>query len=238
MARSEKVVRLFRKSDEEVLQQSDVLMDSFLANKSQFVERFSDLADPFALEWATATTTARELPSDYEMVNEQAKATQNMKTLMQQGRNLFLTVMLYTQLAFPDDRAVLQLFGQPQYHGVRNNHLKLPVLLRSTFTQVSKPEYKTALLSKGMKEAEIDSLDSLAGEIIAQNDIQQNAKKARLLATNQRIAAMNVVWKKMALVCQCAKLVFQDDAAKYNLFLLSDGKSQAPKKTPDSASGN
>ena len=230
MARSEKVVRLFRKSDEEVLQQSDVLMDSFLANKSQFVERFSDLADPFALEWATATTTARELPSDYETVNEQAKATQNMKTLMQQGRNLFQAVMLYTQLAFPDDRAVLQLFGQPQYHGVRNNHLKLPVLLRSTFTQVSKPEYKTALLAKGMKEAEIALLDSLAEAIIAQGNVQQNAKKARLLATNQRIAAMNVVWKKMALVCQCAKLVFQDDAAKYNLFLLSDGKSQAKGK--------
>jgi len=230
MARSEKVVRLFRKSDEEVLQQSDVLMDSFLANKSQFVERFSDLADPFALEWATATTTARELPSDYETVNEQAKATQNMKTLMQQGRNLFQAVMLYTQLAFPDDQAVLQLFGQPQYHGVRNNHLKLPVLLRSTFTQVSKPEYKTALLAKGMKEAEIALLDSLAEAIIAQGNVQQNAKKARLLATNQRIAAMNVVWKKMALVCQCAKLVFQDDAAKYNLFLLSDGKSQAKEK--------
>lgn len=230
MARSEKVVRLFRKSDEEVLQQSDVLMDSFLANKSQFVERFSDLADPFALEWATATTTARELPSDYETVNEQAKATQNMKTLMQQGRNLFQAVMLYTQLAFPDDRAVLQLFGQPQYHGVRNNHLKLPVLLRSTVTQVSKPEYKTALLAKGMKEAEIALLDSLAEAIIAQGNVQQNAKKARLLATNQRIAAMNVVWKKMALVCQCAKLVFQDDAAKYNLFLLSDGKSQAKEK--------
>jgi hypothetical protein len=230
MTRSEKVVRLFRKSDEEVLQQSDVLMDSFLANKSQFVERFSDLADPFALEWATATTTARELPSDYETVNEQAKATQNMKTLMQQGRNLFQAVMFYTQLAFPDDRAVLQLFGQPQYHGVRNNHLKLPVLLRSAFTQVSKPEYKTALLAKGMKEAEIALLDSLAEAIIAQGNVQQNAKKARLLATNQRIAAMNVVWKKMALVCQCAKLVFQDDAAKYNLFLLSDGKSQAKEK--------
>jgi hypothetical protein len=230
MARSEKVVRLFRKSDEEVLQQSDVLMDSFLANKSQFVERFSDLADPFALEWATATTTARELPSDYETVNEQAKATQNMKTLMQQGRNLFQAVMLYTQLAFPDDRAVLQLFGQPQYPGVRNNHLKLPVLLRSAFTQVSKPEYKTALLAKGMKEAEIALLDSLAEAIIAQGNVQQNAKKARLLATNQRIAAMNVVWKKMAMVCQCAKLVFQDDAAKYNLFLLSDGKSQAKEK--------
>jgi hypothetical protein len=47
------------------------------------------------------------------------------------------------------------------------------------------------------------------------------------LAANIRIKTMNAVWEKMALVCQCAKLVFQDDAAKYNLFLLTD--SEAPK---------
>jgi hypothetical protein len=66
------------------------------------------------------------------------------------------------------------------YNSVRSNHLKLPLLLRSTFTQVSQPEYKTALLDKGMKESEIALLDSLAGEIIAQNDIQQNAKKSAI----------------------------------------------------------
>jgi hypothetical protein len=115
---------------------------------------------------------------------------------MQQGRNLFQTVMLYARLAFPNDRAVMDLFGQPQYRGVRSNHLKLPLLLRSAFTQVSKPEYKQALLAKGLKEAEIALLDSLAGAIIAQGDVQQNAKKARLRATNQRIIAMNVVGKR------------------------------------------
>ena len=231
MTRPEKVVRLFKKSDGEVLQQSDVLMDSFLANKSQFVERFLDLDDPFALEWTTATTTARELAPDYETANEQANETKILKALMQQGRSLFQSVILYAQLAFPDDLAVLHLFGQPQYPGVRNSQLKLPLLLRSTFTQVSKPEYKTALLAKGLKDAEIALLDSLAGAIIAQGNVQQNAKKARLLATNRRIAAMNVVWGKMSLVCQCAKLVFQNDAAKYNLFLLNDSKSPAPEKT-------
>lgn len=221
-----------------MLQQSDVLMDLFLANKSQFVERFFDLDDPFALEWTAATATARKLAPDYDAVNEQARETNILETLMQQGRNLFQTVMLYAQLAFPNDRAVLHVFGQSQYHAVRSNHLKFPLLLRSTFTQVSKPEYQTALLAKGLKEAEIALLDSLAGAIIAQADVQQNAKKARMLTTNQRIVTMNVVWEKMTLVCQCAKLVFQDDAAKYNLFRLTDSKSPAPKNTLDPASEN
>lgn len=46
---------------------------------------------------------------------------------------------------------------------------------------------------------------------------------------------MNAVWEKMALVCQCAKLVFQNDAAMYNLFLLTDGETPKPNDnaTPD-----
>lgn len=222
MARTEKVLRLYKKPDEEVLQQSDVLIESFLANKSRFTERFFDLNDPFVQEWTAATNFAKKLPPDYVTVNEQANETKILKTLMQQGRNLFQTVILYARLAFPDDGAVLQLFGQPQYRGVRSNHLKLPLLLRSAFTQVSKPEYKPALLAKGLKEAEIALLDSLAGAIIAQGDVQQNAKKARLRATNQRIIAMNVVWEKMSLVCRCAKLLFHDDVARYNLFRIID----------------
>lgn len=222
MARPEKVIRLYKKPDADVLQQSNVLMQSFLANKSMFIERFFDLKDPFEGEWTAATTYAQELPPDYVTVNEQANETKILNTLMQQGRNLFQTVMLYARLAFPDDRAVLDLFGQPQYRGVRSNHLKLPLLLRTAFTQVSKPEYKPALLAKGLKEAEIALLDSLAGAIIAQGEVQQNAKKARLQATNQRIVAMNLVWEKMSLVCRCAKLLFTNDAAKYNLFRIID----------------
>jgi len=232
MKHPEEVKRLFSKTDEEVLQQSDVLFDSFLVNKSEFVERFPHLDDPFAAEWATATTTARALPPDYATVNEQANETQLLETLMEQGRNLFQTVIVYAQLAFPNNPAVLRLFGQPQYDSARTNQLKLPVLLRSTYTQVSKPEYKTALLAKGLKDAEITLLDSLAGAIVAQDIAQQNAKKARSLSANQRIVIMNSVWEKMATVCQCAKLVFQNNAAKYNLFLLTEGEAPATNDTP------
>lgn len=232
MKHPNEVVRLFNKTDEEVLQQSDVLFDSFMANKIQFVERFPYLDVPFTAEWTTATDAARALPPDYASVNEQANETQKLETLMEEGRTLFQTLMLYTQLAFPNDKSVLRLFGQPQYHGVRNSQLKLPVLLRSAYAQVSKPEYITALLAKGLKQAEVTLLDSLAKSIVDQNVIQQNAKKARSLAASERIIAMNAVWEKMATVCQCAKLVFQNDAARYNLFLLTDSETPQDENPP------
>jgi hypothetical protein len=87
-------------------------------------------------------------------------------------------------------------------------------------------------MDKGMTELDIDMLKSLADKIISQDLALQNAKKDRSLDANERIIAMNTVWEKMALVCQCAKLVFQNDAARYDLFLLSDGETQKPGENP------
>jgi hypothetical protein len=228
MKHPEELKRLFTKPDEEVLQQSDVKLNSFQENKEAFVARFPQLADPFAEEWGTTTNTARGFIPDFETVNEQANETQILDSLMEDGRNHFQTVILYVQLAFPNDSAVLRLFGQPQYHAARNSQLKLPVLLRSMYNQASKDEYKKALLSKGLKVEEIEMLNGLAENIVEQDIAQQKAKKARSMAASARIETMNAVWEKMAMVCQCAKLVFQNDAARYNLFLLTD--AEAPKK--------
>jgi hypothetical protein len=228
MKHPEEVKRLFTKTDEEVLLQSELQLDSFQENKNLFIERFPQLADPFANHWALATAQARAINPDYTAVSEQTSQTNALEDVMEQGRTLFQTVMLYTQLAFPNNTSVLHLFGQPQYESSRNSQLKLPTLLRSLHEQVIKPEYQSALINRGLKQEEIDSLQSVAGDITNQNLAQQKAIKNRSLSTTQRIAAMNAVWEKMALVCQCAKLVFQNDAAKYNLFLLTD--SEPPKE--------
>jgi len=232
MKHPEEVVRLFKKTDEEVLQQSDVQLSLFQENKDPFVERFPELTDPFGDIWATCTAAARALPPDYVAVAEQASQTSTLENLMAQGRTLFQTIMLYTELAFPGDSAILRLFGQPQYDSARTSQLKLPVLLRTTYTQVSKPEYQAALIMKGLKPEDINALQTLAQNITDQDIAQQKAKKDRSLAASQRIETMNAVWEKMALVCQCAKLVFQDDAAKYNLFLLTDSEVPAKEEAP------
>lgn len=238
MKHPDEVRRIYSKTDEEALQQSEVLQRSFQANKDKFVERFPDLADPFADEWAAATSQAREMAPDYEVVNQQANETQILANLMEQGRTLFQTLMLYVQLAYPSNKAVLRLFGQPRYDSSRNSQLKLPSLLRLAAKQASLDEYKTALMAKGMKEEDISRLSSLADEITGQDVVQEDSMKNRSLATARRITAMNAIWEKMALVCQCAKLVFQNDAVRYNLFLLTDNEPPKPGDTPNTPGNN
>ena len=73
-----------------------------------------------------------------------------------------------------------------------------------------------------MTETEMASLKTFADQIIKQGIAQENAVKNRSLDLNRRVVAMNLVWEKMSLVCQCAKLLFQNDASLYAQFLLVD----------------
>ncbi|MEI7524297.1 MAG: hypothetical protein WCJ95_08210 [Mariniphaga sp.] len=210
-------------------------MASFLENKTMFIERFPQFADPFAADWATSTATARSISPDYVSVSKQSGETEALMKLMENGRNCYQTLILYTQLAFPDNVAMLRIMGKSQYDSARTNQLKLPVLLKTAYSQASLPENKQALMMQGMKESEIESLLTLAESITNQEIVQQNAKQGRTLDANKRITALNLVWSKMSLVCQCAKLLFQNDALRYNLFLLSDSVTPAPIPVPTPA---
>ena len=217
-----------------MLQQADVQRALFIESKIKFTERFTPLVDPFATVWGNAITTAREILPDYVSLASQSSETDALEGFLDKGRTAFQTLMLYTQLAYPANASVLRLMGQPGYIAARKSQLKLPVLLQSAYKQATKPEYKTALMAKGMKADEIESLETLADSILAQNASQEKSKKDRSLDSTERILAMNAVWEKMALVSQCAKLVFQDNATLYAMFLLDDGSAAtpAPPATP------
>ena len=232
MRHPEEVMRIFHRTDEEVLQQSDLKLASFLENKNVFIERFPQFADPFAADWATVTATARSIPPDYVSVSNQSGETEALMKLMEDGRNLYQTLVLFTQLAFPGNAAILRIMGHSQYDSARTSQLKLPILLKTAYSQASLPDIKLALIMQGMRETEIDDLIILAESIINQEIVQQKAKKERTLDANRRITALNLVWSKMSLVCQCAKLLFQNDALRYNLFLLSDSVTPTPIPVP------
>ena len=232
MKQPDEVLRLFNKADDEMLQQADVKLSSFLKNKSAFVARFPKLADPFASDWADAIKAARNILPDYASVAEQSNENDALEILMDEGRNLFQMLMLYTQLAFPNHAIALRSMGQSQYESSSRSHLKLPILLRKAYKEASKAEYKEALLDKGMTEPEIEMLNTLADKIENQDTALQNAKEDRSVDANERIIALNTVWEKMGLVCQCAKLVFQKDATRYAMFLLSENENKKPGDNP------
>ncbi len=232
MKKPELLQRMYKMPDGVMLQQSDVKLALFTDHEIRFVSLFPNLSPPFAHNWGVANKAAQALLPDYASVAKQTGETASLETMMESGRNLFQTLVLYTQLAFPKNATVLRLMGQGEYEKARNNQLKLPALLRTAFAQASVTEYRSALIAKGMKETDIAALHTIADGIANQDISQEKAKKSRTLDMSQRINAMNTVWEKMSLVSQCAKLVFQNDAALYAMFLLHDSPTPPPEVPP------
>lgn len=220
MKATEEVKRIFNIPDAEVLKESMLKLDSFQEYKHLFVERFPELNDPFAAQWDKSVAEAWQQLPDYALSASKSKATNELEKSMETGRNHYQMVLLYTRLAYPKNKRMLHLLGQADYSRSRASHLKLPALLRTACQEASKPEVKQALLEKGLKEPDLGLLEILADEILNRYTAQQGAIKKRSLGTFQRISLLNSIWEQMALVCRCAKLVFEHDFAKYRLFLL------------------
>lgn len=112
-------------------------------------------------------------------------------------------LMLYTQLAFPNQQWHF-VDGGTQYESARKSRLKLTALLRKAFNEASKPEYKIALMDKGMTESEIDTLKSLADRIVNQDLALQNAKKERFIIQHH-VVVQAIVFK----LPQLSETIFQ-----------------------------
>jgi len=113
------------------------------------------------------------LTYDYASVANQSGETEILNAVVSKGVNFYQSVQLYVRLAFPDNATVLRLFGQQKYEAARNSHVKLPGLPQTAYTQASKPEHKSALMAKGLKEEEIEMLKTMADDIVKQDKAQE-----------------------------------------------------------------
>ena len=229
MQHPKKVQRLYKVSDGVMLQHADLKLTLFNERKDKFIQRSSDLAEPFATEWAKDIEGARAFPPDDESLAETGLKTVDVKAEMKKGCDAFQTLVFFIKMVYPNDKAMLALIGQPRYKKARNVQTELPLLLNQAYLAASKPDRKEKLLAKGMTEAEIESLNDLAISIPKIDEGQEESKKDRGGDSQTRIIALNQVWIKMVKVCECAKLIYKDDAASYAMFLLPE----PPHHTPD-----
>lgn len=232
MKHPEKLARISNKPDSEILQQSEVMLSSFIDDKSKFIQFFPGLDDPFAEKWAEANAQARALLPDYVSRGNILTHTTSLDSLLEQGRNLFQSLMLYAKLAFPGNALILNQLGHSEYESARKSQLKLPILLKVAYAKASEETTKAALMGQGMKAADIELLATLAEEISKENVNQENAKNLRTTDANTRIMAINAVYAKMSQVSECSKLVFQNDALRYSFYLLTDKAVVAGEDAP------
>lgn len=233
---NKKPARRYKNTDAGLLQQSLTMHAAFEENKQAFVDRFPDLADPFADNWLAATNSAGAITSDFQKQAVIMQKTTALVGLMEEARQVLQTLFTYGSLAFPGDAAMARALGKNEYSKSKGNQAKMPLLLRMAHQQASKPDVKALLLAKGMKETEIARMIELS-ELLSETDVNQEGNKSsRTINTAVRIDAMNTVFGFMQQVNTASKLVFASDAARLAIFKLRDGSPRA-RKTGEEETG-
>lgn len=116
-------------------------------------------------------------------------------------------------------------FGKKKYDAARKNQVKLKELLELAYNVAQKPEYNPAIVAKGFTQAEIDQLDLISQTLEATNVEQETAKGDRITSAQLRVVKYNTMYNYMQEISKASKIVFADDYAKQQQYLLYNESS-------------
>ncbi len=213
---------------QEMLQDSQTKHDIFVEKESDFIGIAPYLAPPFATLWQSHITDANNVKTDEDFLADQEIMTQDLNKLVADGCDTIQTVYFYVEHTFNGDKAILHKFGRHLYDESRKSPLSVRDLLRKVATVASDGQFKPQLMTKGLTQAVIDKLEPQASAIETKFNERDKYMSSRLELTQKRVLSYNQVWADMVSVCDAAKLVYKNNYAMAQQFLLYDGRTQSP----------
>lgn len=224
---------VFTLKTDEMLQANDVMKNNFLVDKSDFIAKIPDLNDPFLDDWQKATDDLSTTESDDDFIDNQLLKTQAIEELMAKGRDELQSVYFYVERAFPANKAVLGYFGKDRYEVSRNIPLKLADIILKCTEACSSADYKDKLITKGLTDMMITGLKDTAEKIKEKTSDRDNYISKRKIVTQNRNKQLNKIWSFMSAVNEASKLVYKDDYAKYQQYLLYKTKTTSSDITDE-----
>jgi hypothetical protein len=224
MGKSQEAVRLYSFSDADLVQSSRVMQGLFVEEKPAFISFDAKYADPFAENWLAKIDGIGEVVEDSIHVGQLTEATKKVMNKMEECKLHYQTVRYFTEAAFPDNKQKWTQFGFNDYDDARKSETKmvkfLGILHKTSIT------YKTQLLAAGLTQANIDKIETLQEELTGADYEQEILKKKRPELTQERIVKLNECFEMMQRVSRAAKIIFANNYAKYNQYLMPNEASE------------
>lgn len=215
----EMIERNFDMEDIAMLERAQVFHNSFVIDDAAFIAAFPHLALPFATNFQAAIDAADALPSGYEIDVQIAVVTEELNNMLPLGQRALQKLYTYVDLVW-NSKVKLNAFGKSRYEKARNSATRLKELLEFAHRQAEMADNKAALLAAGYTQAAIDELKTIEDNIDAKNAEQEDMFASRGSKTQERVVALNTVWGFMQQINKASKVVFVDNPAKIELYLL------------------
>jgi hypothetical protein len=224
MAKQE--TREYKKADELMLQQARVVYtllygtDGTDGDLAEFTAEFTLMDAVFLASFLAAIEAADDTPGDDEVVTEQQLATLEVDTVMALSRKRLGRLFNYAELTFPDNPLAKDIFGNNIYRKNRYIQTGMIEVLQVAYSKANKEPYKSALITQGFIQVRIDELNTLALNLQSTNNVQEVKKTERPELTQDRIKKHNVVWNIWDKISTASKVVYEDDYAKQQQYLM------------------
>ncbi len=214
------MTKKFNKTYDEVLTQAFLFKSEFELDQSIFEDFSSRFAEPFAENFSELIEIADDIPTSDDDLNTQTELSHQLELKMEECRAHYQKLLLHIDFAWPNDDSKPKIFGSNLYPEARRVPAKFVDLLQEAYRDTNSDEYKSTLINAGFTESNIERIDELANELQGKLNAQHAFIKRTASRTNERTTAFNNVWEVMTQISNAAKLIFKDNPAKYEFYLL------------------
>jgi len=214
------IIRKYRHKDEEMLVKAEVMANLLEADMALFTAKFPFINAAFLTSFKGSIDSANAFQLDEAIVSNIKVLTSDVNNKVLEGHEALRVLGIYAELAFMNDSARQNSFGQANWPAAKSDQEKMMNALEAAFTKASEFEYHDALLAKGYSEAEINNLYTLSTAIRSLNLLQESAITDRPVTTQDRVILYNSVWDEMKILNITSKVVFAGNPAKLEQYML------------------
>lgn len=215
---AEPIIRPYVVSDAFALQYAKTLRGLFIADQAAFINRDPSFGTPYEMDWDAAITDAENQPSDNTIEDQLAQKTADVEEQMELCRNNFQDAKPFIKKAFPNKPATWEEFGFEDYDKVRKDQAEMIQFMKNFHSAAVK--YTAQLITINFTQVMIDEIETRRAALNNTNNIQEQFKKERLSITETRITKLKAMWNFCQTVCETGKLIFRNQYAKYQQYLL------------------
>jgi hypothetical protein len=224
MSKSPEVVRSYSFSDSDLIQSSRVIQGLFVEDKASFINFDTNFSDPFGENWLIKIDALGEVKEDSIQVGELTEATKKVAELMEECKTHYQVVRYFVERAFPGKKEIWSQFGFSDYNEARKSENKMVKFLGIMYKTVI--TYKDELNAVGFSRANFDKIKTLQTDLTNADEEQELLKKKRPVLTQERISKLNECFDLMHRVSKAAKIIFVNNYAKYNQYLMPNETSE------------
>ncbi|HRI27048.1 MAG TPA: carboxypeptidase-like regulatory domain-containing protein [Chitinophagales bacterium] len=233
--------RKFNVPDAYVVEYAKDMRNLFTADIADFAALDPDFDAAFNAEWLVKINAAEAQLTDEIIVDVQTQYTNLVIAAMKNCQNYYQEVKFFVRKAFGDNQAIQNEFGADNYNNIRGNQPQLIEFMRDLYSVANK--YAAQLDVVNFGAAKIARIKDLADALDTANQEQNNYVKGRPTLTAERIGIYNRLWDTLSLVSSAAKIIYRDNIAKYNQYLLPGSEENQEilsllGKVTDAANGN